>query len=451
MHEDHEPPDTVIDHRLWGKHKGLPAPYPVICHLIDTAAIAGALWDIWSEGIPSTQIRGFRRYICFWAGLHDLGKVSPSFQVKVEELYQALITEPSRYGADSPVQGLGHHEVTHWVLVEILRNLGYPRDAGARRDVGHQIAQMLGGHHGRFCQAMDRAELRAPHAARDGLGEGVWEEQRQAHATALRKLTGADEALAERLPAWTAVVVIGIVIVADWLVSQESFISPRIPGPDWVPSDEALRTHWERAVADAPFVIREAGLGRARFRDLGFAELFGFEPNALQKSIVEELPALVRGPGLLLVTAPPGDGKTFSPRRRGCSTSTGSSPGAAAVLPAQAGVFRHLRRQGQPGPGSPPAGGGVPVGTWDTSVTMGFSPRRQGCSEAGASIVPDVPVLPAQAGGQFSRVADTITLWETNRPAAFSLRRQVFRMSSFVLLNTNPTRMRHIIRTEQLG
>ncbi|MBT2207272.1 CRISPR-associated helicase Cas3' [Actinomadura sp. NEAU-AAG7] len=309
----------AVDARLWGKEKGLLAPYPVICHLIDTAAIAGALWDAWVEGIAvlrdgaGTEVPSdseMRKLVCFWAGLHDLGKVSPSFQVSVADLYQQLLREAPEYAgeANKPVAGLRHNEVTQWVLVEILRSLGYPGDTSFRLSVAHQIAQLLGGHHGRFCPALSRAELRNPQ--RDGVGKGAWRQQCEAHAQVLQELTGAYEPLGERLAIPAGVVVLGIVIVADWLASQEEFISARLPAPGWRATQAEVRAHWERAVAEAPDVVRAAGLGRARFGERSFSELFPFEPNALQASVAKNLPSLVRGPGLLLVTAPPGDGKT---------------------------------------------------------------------------------------------------------------------------------------------
>lgn len=318
-HGEHEATSLPgVDRRLWGKHRGLPAPYPVICHLIDTAALAGALWDEWMDGLAVLRAGAgsgrsgadFRKLVCFWAGLHDLGKVSPSFQVMVDELYGELIDQVPEYGGEGndPVRRLRHNEVTQWALVKILRELGYPAGARARQDVGHQIAQLLGGHHGRFCAALTGAELRNP--LRDGLGEGAWEQQRRVHAEVLRELTEAYEPLGERLSAAEAVVVAGIVIVADWLASQEEFILARLPSAGWEASPDALRAHWERVVAEAPQVVREAGLGQARFADRSFDEVFPFEPNALQASVVQQLPDLVHGPGLLLVTAPPGDGKT---------------------------------------------------------------------------------------------------------------------------------------------
>lgn len=295
-----------VDARLWGKHKGLTSEYPVVCHLMDAAATAGKLWDVVDK---DGSLAKWRSYVSFWAGLHDVGKISPSFQVKVPELYKKLVDASPEYGEDRAVPSLGHQEVTHWGLVQILRELGYAAGDSARKDVGHQVAQMLGGHHGRFCAAVSRREWANP-SGRTGVGAGKWEDERRRHAELLRGLTGAEEGLDEHLPPALVVLALGVIVVADWLVSQTTFIEPRLPGPGWSATEEQVREHWERSLADAPRLISEAGLGTAEFRDLPFADLFGFEPNTLQRSLVERLPSLVNGPGMLLVTAPPGDGKT---------------------------------------------------------------------------------------------------------------------------------------------
>ncbi|WP_067473442.1 CRISPR-associated helicase/endonuclease Cas3 [Actinomadura hibisca] len=313
---DREQPDP--DARLWGKECGLPRPYPVLCHLIDTAAIVGALYDVWAPGIPAlaqTTPTGakedMRRLICFWGGLHDIGKVSPSFQVLAKKPYEALLREAPEYGVCGPASALSHNEASHRLLVEIFRESGYLSGTNYRRDVAHQVAQMLGGHHGLFCPAMDKSELAHPRQSKDGLGEGVWEAQSRAHATVLQQLTGAQDPLVEHLPVPVIVVVLGMIITADWLASQEAFISERLPPPGWEATPDAIRAHWECSVADAPGVVREAGLGRAEFADRSFGELFDFDtPNALQASVADNLPGLVQGPGILMVTAPPGDGKT---------------------------------------------------------------------------------------------------------------------------------------------
>lgn len=34
------------DPRLWGKEHGLQRAYPVLCHMLDVAAVFGVLWDV---------------------------------------------------------------------------------------------------------------------------------------------------------------------------------------------------------------------------------------------------------------------------------------------------------------------------------------------------------------------------------------------------------------------
>ncbi|MGR6998789.1 CRISPR-associated helicase Cas3' [Yinghuangia aomiensis] len=302
---------------LWGKLRDLPRPYPLVCHLIDAAVVAGELWDAWVDaatadriavelGVPADDLR---RLVCFWAGLHDIGKISPPFQGMDADVFKRLIGEFGYQASDASLSDRLHHsEATHWALTDVLERMGYPAGR-ATRSTAHNIAQLLGGHHGRFWRALSVRELAEP-GARAGLGGARWGDQREAHVEVLRVLTDAVAVPSGMLSGPSAVVVLGVVIVADWLVSQESFIVPRLPLEGWAGTQAELREHWRRSAADAPAVVDVAGLRRAVFRDEGFEEQFGFGANRLQQSLIDELPGLVTGPGLLLVTAPPGDGKT---------------------------------------------------------------------------------------------------------------------------------------------
>lgn len=311
-----------LDAHMWGKSKGLPVPYPLICHLSDVAAVAGALWDSVLGEQVQARIAGqiglgvsdCRSLVIFWAGLHDLGKITPLFQGKDTASYATLMQNPTyRIEVDLSHESLGHDAATHWALSILFAELGYPRHNRTTRSPAHQLAQLLGGHHGRFHPALDRKRLRAVEKWAPGLGGQGWNEQRRLHLNALKKLTGATAVLTEPLPAEVVGLVTGITVAADWLASQEEVVLHNLPPAEWVPTDAALSAHWAHMIERAPAIVREARLGRATFPDRSFEEQFPriSTPNQLQADLAEQLPDLVgNGGGLLMITAPTGDGKT---------------------------------------------------------------------------------------------------------------------------------------------
>lgn len=315
--------DCVVDVRLWGKEHGLSRPYPVMCHLLDTGAVFQELWDVVlgeetkasiadALGLPVAEAR---TVVSFWAGLHDLGKITPPFQAQVPACYTPVRDDPayvSAPGAEAE-KSFRHEVASHWALNELFQAAKYPSEARVlRRSVSHQIAQLLGGHHGLFGAVLKAKEAARAEAYNPGLGNQGWSDQRRAHFDELRQVMGAFAVPQGELPAGLAVVVSGLVVVADWLASQTSVIEPRIPAVGWSGTPAEVDAHWQGAVAVAPGLVRAARLGRARFSAGEFGAMFPFAPNSLQRDLVEHLPALVgeHGSGLVLVTAPTGDGKT---------------------------------------------------------------------------------------------------------------------------------------------
>ncbi|EDY43242.1 CRISPR-associated helicase Cas3, core [Streptomyces sp. SPB074] len=340
---------------LWGKADGLDEAYPLVCHLFDTGAVVGALWDGWigreqagrlaaSAGVEPD---GFRSLLCFWAALHDIGKISVPFQKKVTSLFDQLLAWESgaRTTADEDSDSFHHSAGSHWLLPALLAEIGYPADRRARRHLGHHVAQLLGGHHGIFHEEMDQRFLRNPRGLAPGLGGGFWEEQARRHVRAALRVTQPVAPLAEMLPAETAVIVCGLIVLADWLASQADFIKSRMPDVSWLATESALDEHWRSAVAAAPAVLAEAGLRPAAFKDASFAEMFAFEPNDLQSSLLSGLPDELTGPGMILLTAPTGDGKTEGALAAavGLARASGAT-GLGVVLPTMATTDAAHRR-----------------------------------------------------------------------------------------------------------
>ncbi len=303
--------DDGVDLRIWGKEKGLQRPYPLAWHLADTAAVAQQLWERYlpagvrrkiatSLGVDDEHAG---RLVTLWAGLHDIGKAIPGFQAFCELQYQ-LLRADGRYPAPTPPEAMRHEEATHRVLAKMFGEAGYR--GGRSNAPSYRVAQLLGGHHGVFRQ-VDRIMLSRPEINFPGLGEDGWREQRTALFLAVDDVLGRP-APPPQIDGSAAALTTGIVILADWLASQETFLQERIEATGGVDHDLAAVFH--ATFKHAPKLLEAAGLQPTSMRRAGFAESFDFDPNPLQQSIIDELPGHVNGPGLLLIAAATGDGKT---------------------------------------------------------------------------------------------------------------------------------------------
>lgn len=322
----------MVDARLCGKSEGLAEPYSVIGHLVDSAVVCGAVWDFvlsdWQREriaeVLGVGLAEARQTVMFWAGLHDLGKIMPQFQDMILKerpahcgfLGEAGFAHDRRL--DSAASRMRHEYATHRALPELLAELGYPASGGRlAKLLLAQVAQALGGHHGRYPPDNDPQDLRDPVVCCPELGSGEWAGQRREHLKALHCVVGNPAAPdCGSLPHTVAVVIAGMVIVSDWIASQEHVIEAQQQAlngrPDFGSSD-SLRAHAQRAARLAPGLLEDAGLGRATFRTGRFRDLFPEvrTPYPLQLSVEEGLyRAGLQGPGILLVTAPTGEGKT---------------------------------------------------------------------------------------------------------------------------------------------
>ncbi|EYT84290.1 helicase [Streptomyces sp. Tu 6176] len=320
----------VFDSRLWGKAKGLERPYPLMGHLVDTALIAGVLWDEVLEAgqreriatALRLEVRDARPVVMLWAGLHDIGKILPAFQDAARDEHPGhcgFLGEP-RYthdrSRDSQVGRVGHEHATAKAVPGLLGGLGYPEDGMTEYQLRCQVGQILGGHHGRYPLGIEEDELELADGGMVELGSGAWTRERREHVALLRELLGNPPVpQVEAVPVASAVVIAGLVIVADWLASQEHVVEERLTA--WFNRPEpgtpgAVRAHATEMSALAPGIVADAGLGRAVFRTHDFAEQFPeiTDPHPLQRSVEQGLRDKVSGPGILLVTAPTGEGKT---------------------------------------------------------------------------------------------------------------------------------------------
>ncbi|MFD5475386.1 CRISPR-associated helicase Cas3' [Streptomyces sp. NPDC127105] len=299
------------DESVWGKSRGLDPqlpPYPLVRHLLDAAAMAWHLWDVYlSDGQRHSIAAGLelageldkaRAVVGLCAGLHDIGKLS-GFQFcsrhGSEYLSETLAAGRARMSGER----YGHDVAGMRAAEDVLAVLGFDDDGETA--AAERVAEIIGGHHGRFY----RNEGLSGSAF---LGGPDWAEQRGAHASAVYGLLGSPPA-PESFGAAAAVLVTGLVILADWLVSQEDYLRRRQKS-----LESSLGEHFAQSCADTEGLVADAGLVPVRLHRKDFAEAYGIPgANPLQQSVMDELAMAVgsagRG-GIMLVTAAPGDGKS---------------------------------------------------------------------------------------------------------------------------------------------
>ncbi|MFE6155582.1 CRISPR-associated endonuclease Cas3'' [Streptomyces sp. NPDC057889] len=325
-----------LDSRLWGKAarlgedaRGAHQTHPLICHLLDTAAVAEVVWDELLTAhqrsmvaaalqVPDEQARALA---AFWAGLHDIGKISVPFQLHPDGpkygdgklRAQELSGEPGYgFGAGAVQDRQSHEAAAHWWLVGIFKEVGYP--SSKRRpqcQLSHAVAQLLGGHGGRFNPVVYDKDSRCPAAHHPGMGVGSWEEQRRIHFDEVRRVLGVKSVPQGRMTPGAAVVLTGLVTLSDWLASIEEEIRTRLREEGWAGTPEDLDSYWQVARTAAPRLVQQTdllGTGFARAPEP--AQCAG--ETGLGASMARQVPDLVTeyGPGMVVVTAPPSKDRT---------------------------------------------------------------------------------------------------------------------------------------------
>ncbi|MFF0742141.1 CRISPR-associated helicase Cas3' [Streptomyces sp. NPDC004111] len=308
-------PPQEVDESAWGKSWGLEFPYPLVRHLLDAAAMALHLWDSFlsdnqrrsiAEGLGLEEDPlGARALVGLCAGLHDIGKLS-GFQLcdarGREQLSARLSGDLGKIGVERASHGVAGMEAAPAVLEAL--GFGSDVDGAVRR-----VAEIIGGHHGQFHRRPERSWF----AARRLLGGQTWEKERAAHAGAVFDVLGRPPCPGQ-FKAPTAVLVTGVVILADWLVSQQDFVRGQQRH-----HTTSLAWHFTAACAKAPVLAQQAGLVSVALERKQFREAYDIDgaPNALQRSLAGELADAVgvegregQGAGILVVTAAPGDGKS---------------------------------------------------------------------------------------------------------------------------------------------
>ena len=284
---------------LWGKKKAYGKKLywlPLLTHLNDTQATIKYLYQNYLSqnqrdiiALPSSLIGtlGF---------LHDFGKITPAFQLKQSRQYNAALDQAvlAKLGGLSlprqlPLADKSPHNFTGAYL---LRSTCF--------------AGIVASHHG---TTPTKRELMLQRVYRDNYGDATWTNLRQEFLDiAVKDLTPQEKDMLYHasLSQDQQILLLGLVMMADWLTSNETYF-PLIPIDDsYQDIDEKKRikiglSRWAKETKWQP---------QADF-DINtyFKDHFNFKPHTLQKEMLKTIKT-IKKPGLILIEAPMGTGKT---------------------------------------------------------------------------------------------------------------------------------------------
>jgi CRISPR-associated endonuclease/helicase Cas3 len=294
--------------KLWAKaDKRTGKTHPLICHMLDVAQVALALWrEVFTASVRAQfagalglDEDGAGRLISFWAGLHDLGKASPAFQRKwlpaESELSQAGLAFPQVFARES----FSHGTASGYLLPRLLET-----ETGLPRRFARGIARVVGGHHGAWPIPAELQNLKEVQ-----LGGEDWDAVRRDLVHGLAECL--DPPSVEQAPSspteynalWA--LLSGFTSVADWIGSMEQYFL-------YTDTEVNLNQYAKRSAQRAEHaldVLNWTGWVPPA-EPLSFTSLFQVpSPRPMQAQVIELAEHLDR-PALVIIEAPTGAGKT---------------------------------------------------------------------------------------------------------------------------------------------
>ncbi|MET9512768.1 CRISPR-associated helicase Cas3' [Streptomyces flavidovirens] len=298
--------------RGWGRDVPPGAAWhSLIAHVWDSGHAGGWLWDHFLaqrvRGLLAADLAGSgesaRARLSWLAAEHDIGKATPPFagldgQRRVELVAAGLAVDLSVKGV------LPHGWLSGRLVFEMLCNEGWDGEAA------EFVALTLAGHHGVFPGVGWLAEGVRPKRR----GTGTWKRMQTAVHEAAVLGSGAAKFLGEwdkSVPSVPAQLVqAGAVTLADWLASNEDLFPYEGRLPEGYLDTSASRVGRAGEVMGVRAAWTpdpdSARMGAQAFHRSRFGIA---KPRAVQEAVYDVVRS-VKGPGLMVIEAPMGEGKT---------------------------------------------------------------------------------------------------------------------------------------------
>lgn len=322
--------------------------HPAIYHMLDVGLVAQALLEkmganvqrILFEPLGDIEKEQKIRWLAFLVALHDLGKISPGFQVKSTDFCPRNLNK-DKFPFCKKYDETDHGRVTWETLREILIN-----KATKNWTIADTLAQTVAAHHGAYHQTGGKEKE---------LGKAEWIEARNEIVETLREcfdLNWQTFPLQEEIPSPTFFLVLaGLTGLADWLGSDKKYFC--YIHYDWRKTDFNVVDYQNDRLHIARQRVADLNLAAPTFQAThhAFGELFQFdgkpaEPNINQTKALQIADQLPNGkPALVIIETPMGSGKTEAALAIADRwLSTGIADGIYYALPTQATANAMLSR-----------------------------------------------------------------------------------------------------------
>lgn len=332
--------------------------HPLRCHLLDVAHVAMVLWEenfsqtiktriCDSLGTTNPDLAG--RFLAFCIGLHDIGKATPVFQLRDGPQTETLAHYVESRGFNSSRgKSVPHGDLSTTILADLLTQLdsGWPI---LSPDNARNIALSVGAHHGFFPLNWD--EHSSP------LGNENWAELRRSLLFDLAKSLDLKAPLDfdQPFPIWFLTFLAGLTSVSDWIGSNIRFF-PLVGNPACLDDPDFFPTYVTGSMDRAKKAVLVLGWSPAAVPGPipTFSEVFPWITSLrpLQKEVEQIAPRLT-DPGIVILEAPMGEGKTEAALYLAETWFAHGFQGAYIALPTMATsnqmfgrVLKHLNRPG---------------------------------------------------------------------------------------------------------
>jgi CRISPR-associated endonuclease/helicase Cas3 len=291
---------------------------PLLMHMSDAAEVARLVWHHWlpsgtkrkiARGMSFTQVDAADfedaalPCFVFLAAGHDFGKATPAFQGKlgISELDEMLRKQLTDAGLPL-ANNIHSREARHYWASQLILE---------QHEFSRKLAVILGGHHGQPPSYYQLNDLRTAYQNDLGWkkGQEAWRSVQQVFLSNALELAGVSMQEAQSWqPDITAQVLLsGLVIMVDWIASNEQ----HFPYIDFCTRIQSSAKRAEAAWMDIN--LPEFWNPDNAWEWMGtkfFKKRFGIDkPRPIQISVLNLLGAVSR-PGIVIIEAPMGEGKT---------------------------------------------------------------------------------------------------------------------------------------------